>query len=70
MDLLNAVDRAGLTGLMRPVVDGSFLPTDMFVDRDAPSAVGIPLMIGSNHDEEIYFSRNENLSRQMPESRS
>ena len=40
MDLLNAVDRAGLTGLMRPVVDGSFLPTDMFVDtaRHPPSA--------------------------------
>jgi para-nitrobenzyl esterase len=68
MDLLAAGDGAGLTGVMRPVVDGVSLPGDMFVDRSAPSAVGVPLMIGSNRDEEIYFSRGEDISRQMPES--
>jgi para-nitrobenzyl esterase len=57
-----------MIGSMRPVVDGAVLPDDMFVGRSAPSAAPVPLMIGSNRDEQIYFSRNENLSREMPES--
>jgi para-nitrobenzyl esterase len=67
-ELLDAVAEAGLIGVMRPVVDGRYLPTDMFVDRSAPSAGGVPLMIGSNRDEQIYFSRNENISRDMDEA--
>lgn len=67
-DLLAAVDGAGLTGLMRPVVDGTVIPQDMFVGRSTPSAVGVPLMIGSNRDEQIYFSRNEDISRDMDEA--
>jgi len=68
MDLLRAADAAGLTGVMRPVVDGSVLPADMFVDASAPSAMGVPLLIGSNRDEQIYFSRNEDISRDMGEA--
>jgi para-nitrobenzyl esterase len=68
MELLTAVAEAGLIGSMRPVVDGTFLPADMFVERSAPSAVGVPLMIGSNRDEQIYFSRNENILRDMSEA--
>jgi para-nitrobenzyl esterase len=68
MDLLGAADDAVLTGVMRPVVDGTYLPADMFVDTSAPSAVGVPLMIGSNRDEQIYFSRNEAISRDMGEA--
>jgi para-nitrobenzyl esterase len=67
MDLLTAVGEAGLLGVMRPVVDGHYLPRDMFVDRSTDSAVGVPLMIGSNRDEQIYFSRNEDISRDMGE---
>ena len=67
-ELLETVDRAGLTGAMRPVVDGAYLPTDMFVDRSAPSAAGVPLLIGSNRDEHIYFTRNENIDRDMDEA--
>ncbi len=68
MELLNAVEKAGLIGTMRPVVDGTYLPGDMFVERSAPSAVGVPLMIGSNRDEEIYFSRGQNISRDMTDA--
>jgi para-nitrobenzyl esterase len=68
MDLLTAVEDAGLTGAMRPVVDGRYLPADMFVEHSAPSAVGVPLLIGSNRDEEIYFSRGENIDRNMSEA--
>ncbi len=68
MELLTAASEAGLTGVMRPVVDGKYLPQDMFVGRSTPSAVGVPLMIGSNRDEEIYFSRSDNINREMDES--
>src|SRR5690606_26969301 len=67
LELLTAVDDAGLLGVMRPSVDGTYLPADMFVDRSAPSAAGIPLLIGSNRDEEIYFSRGEQIDRGMGE---
>lgn len=68
MDVLSAADTAGLLGAMRPVVDGRHLPADMFVDASVPSAAGLPLMIGSNRDEQIYFSRTESIDRNMPES--
>ncbi|MQA90246.1 MAG: carboxylesterase family protein [Gemmatimonas sp.] len=68
MDLLTAVSEAGLLGAMRPSVDGTYLPGDMFVDQSAPSAVGVPLLIGSNRDEQIYFSRNEDIDRGMGEA--
>jgi para-nitrobenzyl esterase len=50
---------------MRPSVDGTYLPQDMFVDRSTPSAVGVPLIIGSNRDEQIYFSRDMDIDRGM-----
>lgn len=68
MELLTAVDEIGMLGSFRPVADGSYLPGDMFVDRSAPSAVGVPVMIGSNHDEHIYFSRGEDIDRGMDEA--
>ncbi len=68
MDLLQAAEKAGLLGTMRPVVDGRHLPADMFVEKSAPSAAGVPLMIGSNRDEQIYFSRNERIDRNMDEA--
>lgn len=68
MDLLAAVGDAGLLGTMRPVVDGTYLPQDLFVERSTPSAVGVPLLIGSNRDEQIYFSRNEDIDREMGEA--
>jgi len=68
MDLLEAVGDAGLLGAMRPSVDGTYLPQDMFVDRSTPSAVGVPLMIGSNRDEQIYFSRNLDIDRGMDDA--
>jgi para-nitrobenzyl esterase len=67
MELLTAVGDAGLLGVMRPSVDGTYLPQDMFVGQSTPSAVGVPLLIGSNRDEEIYFSRNEDIDRAMGE---
>jgi para-nitrobenzyl esterase len=68
MDLLTTVGDAGLLGAMRPSVDGTFLPQDMFVGRSTPSAVGVPLMIGANRDEQIYFSRNLDIDRRMGEA--
>jgi para-nitrobenzyl esterase len=53
---------------MRPSVDGVFLPQDMFVRRSTPSAVGVPLMIGSNRDEQIYFSRDMDIDRGMDDA--
>jgi para-nitrobenzyl esterase len=66
-DLLRGTETVGLLGAMRPVVDGKHLPADMFVGKSVPSAAGIPLMIGSNRDEQIYFSRNERIDRAMGE---
>jgi para-nitrobenzyl esterase len=68
MELLETVGDAGLLGAMRPSVDGVFLPQDMFVRRSTPSAVGVPLMIGSNRDEQIYFSRDMDIDRGMDDA--
>lgn len=68
MDLLDAADKAGMLGAMRPAVDGKYLPQDMFVEQSTPSARGVPLMIGSNLHEHIYFSRAQNINRDMGES--
>jgi para-nitrobenzyl esterase len=45
-----------------PVVDGTYLPRHMFVPDSAPSAVGVPLLVGSNRDEyALYESGNPNF---------
>lgn len=41
---------------------------EMFVERSTPPAAGVPLLIGSNRDEQIYFSRNEDIDREMGEA--
>ena len=40
-----------------PVTDGGYLPRDMFVPDSAPSAVGVPVMVGSNRDEYALYER-------------
>ncbi len=47
-----------------PVVDGIYLPRHMFVPDSAPSARGVPLMIGSNKDEFALYERgNPNFGK-------
>lgn len=64
--LLAATDKAGLVMAMQPVVDGTYLPDNMFDGKSAPSAVGVPMMVGSNRDEQILFTPN--VSRDMTEA--
>ncbi len=51
-----------------PVVDGDYLPRDMFVPDSAPSAIGVPIMVGSNKDEfAIYQRTNPNFGKMTQE---
>ncbi len=57
-DLLGAVTTTGrTTPNFGPVVDGEYLPADMFDPVAAPSARGVPLIIGSNRDEYALYVR-------------
>lgn len=40
-----------------PVVDGKYLPRDMFTPDVAPTAHGVPVMVGSNRDEHALYAR-------------
>ena len=40
-----------------PVTDGGYLPRDMFVPDSAPSAVGVPMIVGSNRNEYALYER-------------
>lgn len=51
-----------------PVVDGTYLPTDMFEPVAAFSARGIPIMIGSNKDEHASYAREHPLRAKMTEA--
>ena len=42
-----------------PVVDGKFLPVHPFDPVAAPTAAGIPIIIGTNKDEALYFLRSD-----------
>jgi para-nitrobenzyl esterase len=57
--VLAAVTTTGRTDpALGPVVDGSYLPADMFDPVPAPTAHGIPLVVGSNRDEHALYVRD------------
>jgi para-nitrobenzyl esterase len=56
-EVLAAVTTTGRTDpALSPVVDGLVLPDNMFVGVSAPSARGIPIMIGANKDEHTLYA--------------
>ncbi|MBU4317454.1 MAG: carboxylesterase family protein [Proteobacteria bacterium] len=59
--LLDAVTKLagigpGASGFLAPVVDGKVYPCHAFMPDAAPTAVNIPLIIGTNKDESALFS--------------
>jgi para-nitrobenzyl esterase len=67
--LLAAVTTTGRTTPdFAPVVDGRYLPADMFVPAPAASAHGIPVMIGSNRDEHALYAREHPIGPTMTEA--
>jgi len=60
----------GITPLMllSPVVDGHYLPAHPFDPEAAPTAVSIPLMIGTNRDESALFVAGDSRRRVLEES--
>lgn len=55
--VLAAVTETGRTDIaLSPVVDGTVLPADMFIDVSAPSARGVPIMIGANKEEHTLYA--------------
>src|SRR5690606_26441286 len=51
-----------------PIVDGGYLPRHMFVPDSAPSAVGVPVMVGSNRDEYALYERGNPNYGKMTEA--
>jgi len=73
--VLDAVTTTGRTNVgLRPVVDGQYLPQDMFVDESAPTAHGVPIIIGANRDEHTLYApdsdRNMNEQALLDDIRS
>ncbi|MBA3027989.1 MAG: carboxylesterase/lipase family protein [Desulfobacteraceae bacterium] len=59
--LLDAVTKLagigpGASGFLAPVVDGKVYPRHAFIPDAVPTAVNIPLIIGTNKDESALFS--------------
>jgi para-nitrobenzyl esterase len=52
-----------------PVVDGFILPRHPFDPDAPPTAAQIPLIVGSNHDEATFFSREHPDVFHMPEDK-
>lgn len=51
-----------------PITDGNYLPQDMFSPESAPSAQGVPVIVGSNRDEySIYERSNPNFGKMTAE---
>ena len=48
-------DPGGLTRRLAPVVDGKYYPAHPFDPVAAPTAAGIPVMVGTNRDENATF---------------
>jgi para-nitrobenzyl esterase len=68
-ELLAAVTTTGRTTPdFGPVVDGTYLPQDMFEPVPAASARGIPIMVGSNKDEHSIYAREHPLFGKMTEA--
>jgi len=57
--LLAAITETGRTTPdFGPVVDGAYLPADMFDPIAAPSAAGIPVIVGTNREEYALYARD------------
>jgi para-nitrobenzyl esterase len=55
--VLAAVTETGRTSVaLSPVVDGVVLPDNMFMGQSAPSAHGVPMMVGANKDEHSLYA--------------
>jgi para-nitrobenzyl esterase len=66
--LLAAVTTTGRTDPdFGPVVDGKYLPADMFDPVAAPSSHGLPILVGSNRDEYALYARENPLAGKMSE---
>ena len=65
--LAKAARGNGLGGAMRlaPVVDGSHFPRHPFHPEAAPTAVNVPVMIGSNKDEAALFLARDPRRRRL-----
>ena len=57
----------GISTLLAPVMDGKLFPSHPFVPKAAPTAVDIPLIIGTNRDENALFSTADPKFRQFTE---
>jgi para-nitrobenzyl esterase len=67
--LLAAVTTTGrTTPNFGPVVDGEYLPADMFDPVAAPSARGVPIIVGSNRDEYALYAREHPIGSKMDEA--
>jgi para-nitrobenzyl esterase len=67
--LLAAVTTTGRTDPdFGPVVDGQYLPADMFDKVAAPSSHGLPIMVGSNRDEYALYAREHPLVGKMSDA--
>jgi len=53
---------------LSPVVDGKYLPTHPFDPVAAPTAAGIPIIIGTNRDENATFLAVDPRRRRLTES--
>ncbi|MDY6946106.1 MAG: carboxylesterase/lipase family protein [Pseudomonadota bacterium] len=68
-ELLAAVTQTGRTDPdFGPVVDGTYLPNNMFDPVAAASARGVPIMVGSNKDEYALYAREHPLIGKMTEA--
>jgi len=70
--LLDAVKKLagtgpGASGSLAPVVDGTLYPRHPFYPDEAPTAINIPLMIGTNKDESALFSAADPKRRAFTE---
>ena len=51
-----------------PVVDGDYLPADMFDPVAAPSARNVPIIVGTNRDEHALYAREHPIGSKMTEA--
>ncbi len=68
-ELTKSLRDMGAGGAMRlaPVVDGSYLPRHPFHPDCAPTAVNVPVMVGTNKDESALFMAGDPRRRRLEE---
>jgi para-nitrobenzyl esterase len=67
--LLAAVTTTGRTTPdFGPVVDGQYLPADMFAPVAAPSAHNVPIIVGTNRDEYALYAREHPIGSKMTDA--